>query len=76
VSEHIELEEEEFDSRFSGQTIRRLVTLLRPYTLWVLGFLTAVLFVSGLDSYFTYLSKQDGGRRHPAPGNRWRCGRS
>jgi hypothetical protein len=58
VSEHIELEEEEFDSRFSGQTIRRLVTLLRPYTLWVLGFLTAVLFVSGLDSYFTYLSKR------------------
>jgi len=58
VSEHIELEEEEFDSRFSGQTIRRLVRLLRPYTLWVLGFLTAVLFVSGLDSYFTYLSKR------------------
>ena len=58
MSEHIEFEEEEFDTRFSGQTIRRLVTLLRPYSFWVLGFLTAVLFVSGLDSYFTYLSKQ------------------
>ena len=58
MSEHIELEEEEFDSRFSGQTVRRLVRLLRPYMLWVFGFLAAVLFVSGLDSYFTYLSKR------------------
>jgi ATP-binding cassette subfamily B protein len=56
VSEHIEFEEEEFNTRFSGQTIRRLVSLLRPYLLWVLGFLTTVMVVSGLDSYFTYLS--------------------
>jgi len=56
VTEHIELEEEEFDARFSGQTIRRLIGLLRPYTLWVIGFLATVMMVSGLDSYFTYLS--------------------
>jgi ATP-binding cassette subfamily B protein len=56
MSEHIELEEEEFDSSFNGQTIRRLASLLKPYTVWVIGFLSAVMLVSGLDSYFTYLS--------------------
>ena len=56
MSEHIELEEEEFDGSFNGQTIRRLIRLLKPYTLWVIGFLSAVMLVSGLDSYFTYLS--------------------
>lgn len=58
MSEHIEFEEEEFSTRFSGQTIRRLASLLRPYALWVLGFLSMVMVVSGLDSYFTYLSKR------------------
>lgn len=58
MSEHIEFEEEEFTTRFSGKTIRRLVSLLRPYLWWVVGFLTAVMIVSGLDSYFTYLSKR------------------
>ena len=47
MSEHIELEEEEFDARFNGQTIRRLIGLLRPYTLWVVGFLITVMMVSG-----------------------------
>ena len=56
MSEHIELEEEEFDAKFNGQTIRRLIGLLRPYALWVIGFLATVMMVSGLDSYFTYLS--------------------
>ena len=56
MSEHIELEEEEFDGSFNGQTIRRLIRLLKPYTLWVIGFLSTVMLVSGLDSYFTYLS--------------------
>jgi len=56
MSEHIEFEEEEFDSSFNGQTIRRLLSLLKPYTVWVLGFLSTVMLVSGLDSYFTYLS--------------------
>ncbi len=58
MSEHIEFEEEEFNTRFSGQTIRRLASLLRPYALWVIGFLSMVMMVSGLDSYFTYLSKR------------------
>jgi ATP-binding cassette, subfamily B, bacterial len=56
VSELIEFEEEEFDTSFNGQTIRRLVKLLAPYKWGVLGFLFTVMVVSGLDSYFTYLS--------------------
>ncbi len=58
MSEQIEFQEEEFTTRFSGRTIRRLVSLLRPYLAWVLGFLSAVMVVSGLDSYFTFLSKR------------------
>lgn len=58
MSEHIEFQEEEFSTRFSGRTIRRLISLLHPYLLWVLGFLSTVMVVSGLDSYFTYLSKR------------------
>ncbi|MBW7885942.1 MAG: ABC transporter ATP-binding protein [Caldilineaceae bacterium] len=57
MSEHIEFEEEEFTTTFSGATIRRLAGLLWPYKWWVLGFLSTVMLVSGLDSYFTYLSK-------------------
>lgn len=58
MSEHIEFQEEEFSTRFSGRTIRRLISLLHPYLLWVLGFLSTVMVVSGLDSYLTYLSKR------------------
>ena len=57
MSEQIEFEEEEFDAKFSGQTIRRLGKLLIPYKWGVLAFLLTVMAVSGLDSYFTYLSK-------------------
>lgn len=56
MSEHIEFEEEEFSTSFTGRTIRRLGGLLKPYKLWVVGFLLTVMAVSGLDSYFTYLS--------------------
>lgn len=51
-----ELEEEEFTSRFSGDTLRRIVSLLKPYKWRVAGFVSAVGLVSILDSFFTYLS--------------------
>ncbi len=57
MSELIEFEEEEFDAKFTGHTIRRLLKLVLPYKWRVLGFLLTVMAVSGLDSYFTYLSK-------------------
>lgn len=51
------IEEEEFTTEFSGKTIRRILSLTSPYKLWVIGFLVTIAIVSGMDSYFTYLSK-------------------
>jgi ATP-binding cassette subfamily B protein len=58
VSEHDYLEEEEFTTQFNGQTLRRIGGQLKPYWPWVLGFLSLIVMVSALDSYFTYLSKR------------------
>jgi ATP-binding cassette, subfamily B, bacterial len=58
VSEFDTFEEEDFQSRFNGKTFRRILGLTRPYWKWVAGFLTTILLVSGLDSFFTYLTKQ------------------
>ena len=51
-------EEEEFQTKFSGQTFRRIVGLTRPHWKWVLGFLITITIVSSLDSFFTYLGKR------------------
>jgi len=51
-------EEEEFQTKFSGKTFRRILGLTRPHWKWVLGFLIAVAIVSGLDAFFTYLGKR------------------
>jgi ATP-binding cassette subfamily B protein len=56
MSEYVE--EEEFTTEFNGQTLLRILSLAKPYRKWVVGFLLAIGFVSGLDSFFTYLSKQ------------------
>ncbi len=56
MSEQIEVEEEDFTTTYSGATIRRIGKLVLPYKLWMAGFLLSVMAVSGLDSYFTYLS--------------------
>ncbi len=58
MSNLIEFEEEEFTTQFNGQTILRIIRQLKPYWLWVVGFLAAVAIVSFLESYFTYLSKR------------------
>jgi len=55
-AEQIGFEEEEFTTRFSGATIRRLIGLLGGYRWWVAAFLVSVSLVSALDSVFTYLS--------------------
>ncbi len=55
-AEMIELEEEEFTSRFSGATIRRIVGLLGNYKWRVALFVACVGLVSMLDSVFTYMS--------------------
>jgi ATP-binding cassette subfamily B protein len=52
----MEQEEEDFATKVTSKTIWRIVRLLRPYWLSVVGFVTIVLMVSALDSFFTYLS--------------------
>ncbi len=51
-------EEEEFASSMSGHVLVRILKQLRPHWKWVAGFLVAVGFVSALDAFFTYLTKQ------------------
>jgi ATP-binding cassette subfamily B protein len=53
----IEFEEEEFQGKFNGRTLVRILGLTRPHWRWVGGFLAAVALVSLLDSWFTYLKK-------------------
>jgi ATP-binding cassette subfamily B protein len=58
VAERFEFEEEEFSTEFNGQTLLRILAQTRPHWRWVVGFLLAIIMVSVLDSYFTFLSKQ------------------
>lgn len=50
--------EEEFTGKFTVEVFRRILSLLKPYWVRVIGFLLTVIIVSVLDAYFTYLSKQ------------------
>jgi ATP-binding cassette subfamily B protein len=51
-------EEEEFQTRFNGGIVLRILGQTRPHWRWVAGFLIAVLTTSVLDGYFTFLSKR------------------
>jgi len=51
-------EEEDFKGQLSGGVFKRIFGMMRPHGRWVAGFLAAVILVSILDSFFTYLSKQ------------------
>jgi ATP-binding cassette subfamily B protein len=51
-------EEEDFQTKFTGKTFRRILGLTSQHWKWVVGFLIAIGAVSGLDSFFTYLSKR------------------
>lgn len=57
MTEHY-FEEEEFTSQYSGQTVLRILSLTKPYWVWVVGFLVSISVVSAVDSYFTFLGKQ------------------
>ena len=50
-------EEEEFTSQFNGKTVLRIFTLVKPYWIWVAGFLITIALMAFLDATFTYLSK-------------------
>jgi ATP-binding cassette subfamily B protein len=51
-------DEEEFTTQFSGRTILRILAQAKPHRKWVVGFLLTIMLTSGLDSYFTFLSKR------------------
>jgi ATP-binding cassette subfamily B protein len=53
-----EFEEEAFTTQFNGRTLLRILAQAKPHWPWLVGFLVAIAFVSWLDSYFTFLSKQ------------------
>ena len=53
-----DFEEEEFNTQFSGGTLRRIGAQLKPHWRAAAGFLTAVAFVSFFDAYLTYVQKR------------------
>ena len=50
--------EEEFTTQFSGKTMARILSQVKPHGRWVAGFMLTVALASALDSYFTFLSKR------------------
>ena len=56
--EIVELEEEEYTSQLTFPVLKRIGALLKPYWIWVIGFLVAIAIVAWIDAYFTYLNKQ------------------
>lgn len=53
-----EFEEEQFTSKNVGATLRRILAQAQPHWPRLIIFLLAIAVVSGMDSVFTYLSKQ------------------
>jgi len=58
MSDQHRFEEEEFSGVFSGKIALRILSRVKPYYLWVIGFVLSIALVSFLDSYFTFLSKR------------------
>jgi ATP-binding cassette subfamily B protein len=50
--------EEEFATQFSGKTMARILSQVKPHWRWVAGFMLTVALASALDAYFTFLSKR------------------
>jgi len=54
----IGFEEEAFTTQSSGQALRRIASLAKPYWPWLLGVVVGVAIVSTMESYFTFLNKR------------------
>lgn len=52
------LEEEDFNTRFSGRTVTRILQQVVPYWKMVVGFLALVVMITISDSIFTFFGKQ------------------
>jgi ATP-binding cassette subfamily B protein len=53
-----ELDEEEFESQINSSVVLRILSLVKAYWPWVIGFIAMIALTSVLDSYFTFLSKR------------------
>jgi ATP-binding cassette subfamily B protein len=58
MAQPYEFEEEEFTTQFNGRVVLRILKQVKPYWLWILGFMVMIAGTSVLDSYFTYMGKQ------------------
>lgn len=58
MSNDLYLEEEEFSTKFSGNTLLRILGLVKPYSRRVLGFVLCVVAVAVIGSTMTYVNKQ------------------
>ncbi|MFN2193412.1 MAG: ABC transporter ATP-binding protein [Candidatus Promineifilaceae bacterium] len=54
----IYFEEEEFESDFNGQTVKRILMQATPHWPLLAGFLVAIVAVALIDGLFTFLSKE------------------
>ncbi len=51
-------EEEEFEAKVTGRTLRRILGLLRPNWKYAVAFLTMITLTAVIDSIFTFLTKR------------------
>ena len=58
MTDKTQFQEEEFDAKFNGRTLLRILAQTKPHWPWVVGFLLTISLVALLDSYFTFLSKR------------------
>ncbi|HLF87597.1 MAG TPA: ABC transporter transmembrane domain-containing protein, partial [Anaerolineales bacterium] len=58
MTDNYEFEEEEFNTRFNGQIILRILAQAKPHWKMLAGFLLSISSVSVLDAVFTYISKR------------------
>ena len=58
MSDTERFEEEDFSGIFTGKIALRIFEQIKPYPLWIFGFIVTIGIVSYLDSYFTFLSKR------------------
>ncbi len=50
-------DEEEFDAKFDGKTLRRILGLTRPHLKWLIGFVITIAVVAAFDAVTTWLNK-------------------
>ena len=55
--DNTQFEEEEFDAKFNGKTVLRIIGLTRNHRMLLFGFLSLILVTSVVEAFFPYLTK-------------------